>query len=77
MTASEMLDDFVAFAKQQLEEDANASIDELYADWRAKSVSELDAQAILASVQDLENGERGVPLEDFLARFDTERGLSQ
>ncbi len=70
MITSELIDDFSIFAKARLGVDACASIDELYDEWRQKAFRDLDAAAIAASLRDVERGERGEPVETFLADFE-------
>jgi len=67
----EKIDDFTTFAKSQVSKEENVSIDTLYDRWRELAFREEDALAVLASLRDLENGERGQPVEEFLADFDS------
>lgn len=73
MTTIDQVNDFSAFAADRLNGLSEASIDELYEEWRAKAFREIDARAVMASVRDLEAGERGQPLGEFLSKFDAER----
>jgi hypothetical protein len=41
------------------------TIDELFDTWRVQNPAESDAAATRASLNDLDSGERGVPIEDF------------
>jgi hypothetical protein len=45
----------------------------LYGQWRSQAFRDVDASAVAASIRDLESGERGEPLEAFLADFDKQR----
>ena len=73
MNTLEQIDDFAAFAKTRLGADASANIDELYGEWRRKAFADTDAKAVMASVRDIESGERGESLDSFLADFDKQR----
>lgn len=76
MTTIQPIDDFLSFAKSALGKDDSVSIDELYGQWRSQAFKDVDAKAVAASVRDLESGERGEPLESFLADFDKQRGAN-
>ncbi len=73
MATLDHLNDFSAFAAGRLNGHAEPSIDELYEEWRAKAFADIDGRAVMASVRDLEAGERGQPLDEFLAEFDAKR----
>ena len=77
MTTVEQIDDFAEFAKHQLVSGHDHSIDELYDQWRRLAFRDTDAQAVQASLRDLENGERGQPVDEFLAEFDNQRTPGQ
>ncbi|TWU62619.1 hypothetical protein V7x_43540 [Crateriforma conspicua] len=70
----EQIEDFSSFAKSRLGSDDSVSIDELYSQWRSQAFKDVDQMAVAASVRDLEAGERGQELGEFLADFDKERG---
>ena len=72
MNTLDQINDFSAFAKSRLGSGEQVDIDQLYDEWRSKAFAEIDALAIKASVRDLENGERGEPVEEFLASFEQE-----
>jgi hypothetical protein len=73
MTTIDQIDEFSVFAKERLGSEPDRSMDELYEEWRRRAFKDVDALAILASLRDLKNGERGQPVEEFLAEFDAER----
>jgi predicted NAD-dependent protein-ADP-ribosyltransferase YbiA (DUF1768 family) len=73
MSTSELVNDFSKFAAVRLSGTTQPSIDELYEEWRASTFQDIDAAAVMASVRDLEAGERGRPVSEFLAEFDRER----
>lgn len=73
MATIDLVNDFSAFAASRLLGSAEPSIDELYEAWRTEAFREIDARAVMASVRDLEAGDRGQPLREFLADFDAER----
>ena len=73
MNTLDQIDDFTAFAKSRLGSGAQVDIDQLYDEWRSKAFADIDALAIQASIRDLENGERGESLDDFLANFEQEQ----
>ena len=72
MNTLDQINDFSAFAKSRLDSGEQVDIDQLYDEWRSKAFADIDALAIQASVRDLENGERGEPLDEFLANFEKE-----
>lgn len=71
MTATvKEIDDFAHFAKGQVVKGgANATIDELFDQWRIRNPPPEDLLAIKAALRDLENGETGQPYEEFAAEF--------
>ena len=73
MTVTDQIEDFARFARSRLADGGQRSIDELYAEWRQQAFKDIDAAAIKASVRDLENGERGAAVDEFLQRFDAEQ----
>jgi len=73
MSTIQEIEDFSSFARSKIGKDNSVSIDELYAQWRSQASRDVDASAVAASVRDLESGERGEPLESFLADFDKQR----
>ena len=76
MSTIEQINDFAAFARSQAADDGSASIDDLYSQWRDRQCRDVDAAAVAASLSDLEAGERGQELGDFLSEFDQERRTS-
>lgn len=78
MTTLEQLDDFARFAKAVVEkEGAELPLEVVFQRWNQGAWSEEDLVRIQASVRDYQNGERGEPLEDFLARFDEGRAQGE
>jgi hypothetical protein len=73
MSTLEQIEDFSTFAKSRLGSDDSVSIDELYSQWRGQAFKDVDQMAVAASVRDLEAGERGQLLDEFIAEFDSER----
>ena len=60
------LTNFNAFVKSHASSDSTKpSIDELFDAWRIQSPPEDDLLAIKASLNDLDAGERGKPVEEF------------
>ena len=66
METLSQIEDFSAFAKGQLDAGPDRSIDDLFEEWRQRIFKKTDALAVQASIRDLENGERGEPLDEFL-----------
>ena len=73
MNTLDQINDFSAFAKSRLGNGEQVDIDRLYDEWRTQAFADVDALAMRASVRDLENGERGEPLDKFLADFEQQR----
>ncbi|MEM8671904.1 MAG: hypothetical protein AAGG48_30585 [Planctomycetota bacterium] len=73
MSTLDQINDFTAFAKSRLGSGEQVDIDRLYDEWRSKAFGDIDALAIQASIRDLESGERGEPLDEFLANFEQEQ----
>ncbi len=73
MNTLDQINDFSAFAKSRLgrgDQVDQVGIDQLYDEWRSKAFADMDSLAIRASVRDLESGERGEPVDQFLADFE-------
>jgi hypothetical protein len=77
MSIIDQIEDFSAFAKTRIRGDKDLSIDELYGQWRNQAFASADAHAVAASIRDIEQGERGEPLDDFLANFDAKRSADK
>ena len=73
MNIQQQIDEFANFARLHAGNGSEQTIDELYSQWRRQSFKDVDALAIKASLNDLANGERGQPIDQFLAKFDNER----
>jgi len=76
MTTIDQIEDFATFARNQLGSGQEHSIDDLYHQWRQHLFKDSDVLAVQASLRDLQNGERGQPLGEFLAEFDRDRKTS-
>ena len=77
MSIIDQIEDFSAFAKTRIQGNQDVSIDELYGQWRDQAFASVDAHAVAASIRDIEQGERGEPLEEFLADFDAKRSTDK
>lgn len=71
---------FCKFAEFRLHGGAPAeSLDVLYAEWRASNPSpellEIDAQAVQAALRDMEAGQIGRPVEEFMVEFRQRNGI--
>jgi len=77
METINQIEDFAMFAKDQLDASQDRTIEDLFEQWRQHAFRDTDSLAVRASIRDLENGERGEPLDDFLAEFDAERNASE
>ena len=73
MSTIDQIEAFATFAKNQLGNGQECSIDDLYHQWRQQAFQDTDTLAVQASIQDLQNGERGQSLDELLAEFDAER----
>ena len=77
MSIIDQIEDFSAFAKTRIQGNQDVSIDELYGQWRDQAFASVDAHAVAASIRDIEQGERGEPLDEFLADFDAKRNTDK
>ena len=66
-------DEFAQFARRHCS--AGVTIDELYDRWRSQVFRDNDASAVMASMRDLEAGERGKSLDEFLSEFELRASL--
>ena len=73
MSTIDQIEAFTTFAKNQLGSGQVRSIDDRYHQWRQQAFQDTDRLAVQASIRDFQNGERGQPLDEFLAEFDAER----
>ncbi len=77
MATAEQIQDLSRFIDTLPEQDRQAlSMDEIYDRWRSLAIRHEDLLAVKASLWDFDQGERGRPLEDFLAEFDAENSPS-
>ena len=67
---------FAEFAKGRLRDNVNLSIDSLYQEWRAARFADEDRWAVAASLRDMENGETGRDVAEFLDDFEQRNGLT-
>ncbi len=77
---NEELASFCKFAEFRLHGgDAADSLDSLYAEWRASNPSpellEIDVRAVRAALRDMEAGQIGRPVDEFLAEFRQRNGI--
>jgi hypothetical protein len=68
-TLQQEFDAFTAFVRQRIGGASDATIDDLYDQWREARPASEDALAIKASLADMENGETGRPFGEFVADF--------
>jgi len=74
MTTIEQIDEFTRFAKQLVEkEGTELPLDAIFDRWHEEAFRDEDLLRIQASVNDYDSGERGRPVEEFLADFDSQR----
>ena len=81
MTTREQLEDFRAFANDQLDQgDQNWSLDELYSLWRSQNPTPEElaetVTAVNAAYQEILAGDPGVPARDALREDLRRRGLT-
>lgn len=78
MTTLQQIDDFANFARQLAEaEGEHVPMDDLYDRWREQAYRDEDRAAVLASIRDFENGDRGRPVQEFLADLDGEAVIDE
>lgn len=64
------LESFTQFARQKIQAGGpDVSMDELYDQWREAHFASEDAAAILASIRDMEQGEKGRDFSAFAGDF--------
>lgn len=71
MTTIQQIEDFSRFAKQLVEEGNELPLDAIFDRWHEEAFREEDLVRVQESVNDFKNGERGRPIEQFLAEFDS------
>jgi hypothetical protein len=79
-SVSDDLQSFSQFVELNLRTKNNVkSLDDLYAEWRARNPSpeqlEKDIRAVRASLRDMEAGDTGRPIEQFIAEFRQKKGI--
>jgi hypothetical protein len=79
-TTTDELRSFYQFAETRLRNGGcDQSLDDLYAEWRAGNPTptelEGDVRAVRASLRDMDEGETGRPVSDFIAEFRQRNGL--
>jgi len=80
VAATQELQSFYQFAERRLRSGASdQTLDDLYLEWRASNPApgDLDAnvRAVRAAIRDMDNGETGRPIDDFLADFRRQNGI--
>jgi hypothetical protein len=74
MATIDQINDLYRFAKELPEiELSQLSIDEVYDRWRSGVVLDEDVEAIQGALDAYQQGERGEPADDYLARVRAER----
>ena len=66
MSTQDQINSFHQFATEQLNSGSAHSIDELYDSWRTQNSTPEDLAAIQVAIEDMQNGDLGMPLEDHL-----------
>jgi len=67
---------FAEFAKNRLRDDTTLSVDALYQEWHAERNADEDRLAVEASLRDMENGETGRDMNEFLREFEKKNGIT-
>ena len=79
MSTQQQIDSFYRFATERIRRCSNLTMDELYDLWRLEQPTpdELDqnVRAVQAALDDLENGDRGVPLEEAIREIRKKHNL--
>ncbi|MFO0792102.1 MAG: hypothetical protein U0805_21780 [Pirellulales bacterium] len=81
-SVSDELESFYKYAGVRLRTGsaADESLDELYAEWRANNPSaqslEIDVRAVRAALSDIDAGNIGRPVGEFIAEFRRDNGLT-
>jgi hypothetical protein len=69
MSTQDQINSFHQFALQQLSDGEELSIDELYDTWRTQNATPEDLAAVQAAIDDMQNGDRGMPLEEHVGQM--------
>jgi hypothetical protein len=74
------LQSFYQFAEQRLRNGGReVSLDDLYGEWRASNPTpeelETNVRAVRAALRDLDAGEKGQPVDEFIADFERRNGI--
>jgi len=77
---TQQLQSFYQFADQRLRNGGgDATLDELYGEWRACNPTpeelETNVLAVRAALRDMEAGEKGQPIEEFISEFERRNGI--
>ena len=80
MTTTQELQSFYEFAEQRLRNGgSDLSLDDLYDQWRACNPTpdqlETDVLAVRAALRDLDAGEKGQPIDEFIGEFERRNGI--
>jgi len=74
MASIKQIDEFTRFAKQLVEKEGiELPLDAIFDRWHEEAFRDEDLLRIQVSVNDYENGNRGRPVEEFLAEFDAQQ----
>jgi len=78
MATFEQIEAFSHFAKQLSEKEGlELPLEVIFDRWHEEAFRDEDLLRIQASVGDFENGERGRPVEEFLAEFESKRSAGK
>lgn len=73
-TIHQDIESFHQFASEFVRRmESGVTIDDLYEQWRTGRFGDEDLKAVKASLMDLENGKKGLPLEEFKKEFEQRR----
>ena len=79
-TTTQELQSFYQFAERRLRNGGSElSLDDLYGEWRACNPTpeelQTDVLAVRAALHDLDAGEKGQPIEEFVTEFERRNGI--
>jgi len=77
---SQELQSFYQFAEQRLQNGrCDLSLDDMYGEWRACNPTsdelETNVLAVRAALRDLDAGEKGQPINEFITEFERRNGI--
>ncbi len=76
-TTREQLQSFTRFIDQQVADDGDAPLDELFFQWWGREHADEDRRAVEASIRDMEAGETGQLFSEFAAEFRKRNNLPE